>query len=52
MTTRGMKTDDMVVIGKMISRVLNDQENELTLTKVREEVAELTSHFPLYQIPV
>jgi glycine hydroxymethyltransferase len=52
LTTRGMKTDDMVVIGKMISRVLNDQENELTLTKVREEVAELTSHFPLYQIPV
>jgi len=52
LTTRGMKTDDMVVIGKMISRVLNDQENEQTLTKVREEVAELTSHFQLYQIPV
>lgn len=51
LTTRGMKTDEMKLIAKMISRVLNDQENEQTLTKVRSEVAELTSHFPLYLIP-
>jgi len=51
LTTRGMKEDEMKIIGKMISRVLCDMENEEIIAQVRAEVKELTSHFPLYEIP-
>jgi len=52
LTTRGMRTDEMKIIGKMIARVLIDMENDENIRSVRNEVLELTSQFPLYRIPV
>lgn len=48
LTTRGMKEDDMHAIGRMIASVIADPESEEVKTKVRAEVAELTSRFPMY----
>lgn len=48
LTTRGMKEDDMRVIGKLIADVIREPESEETQTRVRKEVAELTAKFPLY----
>lgn len=52
LTTRGMKADEMKLIGGMIARVLRNMDDELTINIVRSEVLELTSQFPLYKIPV
>jgi len=51
LTTRGMKDDEMRKIGLMISQVLNNQEDEAVLARIREEIKELTAQFPLYRIP-
>ena len=51
LTTRGMREDEMKQIGRMISRILRDLENEELLKRTRAEVRELTSRFPLYKIP-
>lgn len=51
LTTRGMKESEMKAIGKLISRVLSDMENEDNLTEIRHEVSEITKDFPLYAIP-
>ena len=51
LTTRGMRTSEMKLIGKMIARVLNNMEDEGNISSVRKEVLELTSQFPLYTIP-
>lgn len=48
LTTRGMKEDDMRVIGKLIADVIREPESEEVQTRVRKEVAELTAKFPLY----
>lgn len=48
LTTRGMKEDDMRVIGKLIADVIREPESEEVQTLVRKEVAELTAKFPLY----
>jgi glycine hydroxymethyltransferase len=47
-TTRGMREPEMVVIADLISTVLKDIKNERTIKKVRGQVAELCSRFPLY----
>ncbi|ALS38472.1 glycine hydroxymethyltransferase [Enterococcus rotai] len=47
-TTRGFKEDDCVEVAKLIVKVLNDHENEATLTEVRTAVSELTKKYPLY----
>ncbi len=47
-TTRGFKEDDCIEVAKLIVKVLNDHENEATLTEVRTAVSELTKKYPLY----
>lgn len=48
LTTRGMKTDDMEQIGKMIAAVIREPESESVKAKVKQEVAELTAKYPMY----
>ncbi len=48
-TTRGMKEDEMVKIGKLISKVLRAPDDEEVISEVRKEVQELCDAFPLYQ---
>jgi glycine hydroxymethyltransferase len=48
-TTRGMKEDEMVKIGKLISKVLRAPDDEKVISEVRKEVQELCDAFPLYQ---
>src|SRR6478752_7751264 len=46
-TTRGMGTAEMVRVAELIDRALT-QPDEATLSRVKAEVEELTSTFPLY----
>jgi glycine hydroxymethyltransferase len=48
LTTRGMGRGEMKLIAELIDRALTRQD-EATLARVRQEVEELTSAFPLYQ---
>jgi glycine hydroxymethyltransferase len=48
LTTRGMKEPEMIRIGEMIAAVIREPESEEVKTKVRKEVAEVTSRFPMY----
>jgi glycine hydroxymethyltransferase len=48
LTTRGMKQEEMRSIGKMIADIIHDHESEEVKTRVRREVAEITSLFPMY----
>jgi glycine hydroxymethyltransferase len=48
LTTRGMGTEEMVRIAQLIDIALAKQD-EATLARVKVEVKELTSAFPLYQ---
>ncbi len=48
LTTRGMGPGEMERIAELIDRALT-RPDEATLTRVREEVGELSSTFPLYQ---
>lgn len=48
-TTRGFKEDDCVEVAKLIVKVLNDHENEATLSEVRASVSALTKKYPLYK---
>lgn len=44
-TTRGMEEKEMVIIAEMISRVLNDIENQKIKEEVRKEVKSFTKKF-------
>ncbi|HDS09156.1 MAG TPA: aminotransferase class I/II-fold pyridoxal phosphate-dependent enzyme, partial [Firmicutes bacterium] len=48
-TTRGMKEDEMKVIAGFISRAIDNYENEEGLHKIKDEVKEFCSKFPLYK---
>jgi glycine hydroxymethyltransferase len=48
LTTRGMREEEMVTIGKLICEVLADVESETVQQTVRRKVEELTRKFPLY----
>ncbi|ALS01093.1 serine hydroxymethyltransferase [Enterococcus silesiacus] len=48
-TTRGFLEDDCVEVAKLIVKVLNDHENEVTLSEVRASVSALTKKYPLYK---
>src|SRR3954466_15113423 len=48
LTTRGMGRGEMERVAELIDRALTRQD-ESTLARVRQEVGELTSSFPLYQ---
>lgn len=47
-TTRGMKESDMKLIGQLIAKVIKNHERMEIIENVRQDVVELTSHFPLY----
>jgi len=47
-TSRGMKEGEMRSIGRMITRVLKNINDERTIREVREEVLALTSGFDIY----
>lgn len=49
LTTRGMKETEMKIIGKMISRVLHHPDDPKVRSRVREEIKELCTQFPVYQ---
>jgi glycine hydroxymethyltransferase len=51
LTTRGMGPGEMRRIAELIDRALTKQD-EATLARVRKEVEDLTSTFPLYQSKV
>ncbi len=48
-TTRGMKTDQIKLIAKMIDYIVKNHENENKINTVRDQVRELSGDFPLYQ---
>lgn len=51
MTTRGFKEKEVAQVAHMIADVL-DKPNDVThLTKVREQVSQLTQQFPVYATP-
>jgi glycine hydroxymethyltransferase len=47
-TTRGMREKEMEKIAEMIGAILRDIRSEETIKKVRADVSELCSRFPLY----
>ncbi|MFT5206446.1 MAG: glycine hydroxymethyltransferase [Candidatus Omnitrophota bacterium] len=47
-TTRGMKIEEMKLIGELIARVLTSGEDESEIKAVSNEVGQLTEKFPLY----
>jgi glycine hydroxymethyltransferase len=47
-TTRGMGEEEMRQIGRLISAILHEPQSEDARRKVQQEIAELTSRFPLY----
>jgi glycine hydroxymethyltransferase len=48
LTTRGMGEDEMRKVGRLIAEVLHDPQSAEVQRKVKQEVAELASQFPLY----
>lgn len=48
LTTRGMKENEMEKVGRLISRVLHNIDNEQVIQEVKKEVKKLTDEFPLY----
>lgn len=48
MTTRGLKEDDMQTIADFIDKVITNYQNYEMLHKIRNEVKEFTSKFPLF----
>lgn len=48
LTTRGMKTDDMLRVAKWIVQVLQSLDNETRLMEVRREVEKFAGQFPLF----
>ncbi|HEX6125489.1 MAG TPA: serine hydroxymethyltransferase [Pyrinomonadaceae bacterium] len=48
LTTRGMKEAEMKQIGEMIAAVIHEPESEEVKNRVRQQVAEIASRFPMY----
>jgi glycine/serine hydroxymethyltransferase len=48
LTTRGMGPAEMKIIARLIVRVLDKPDDEAEISRVRGDVHELASHFPLY----
>ncbi len=51
-TTRGMGVEEMRHIARMIDEVLTHLDDEGVRERVRQEVRELTAHYPIYAEPV
>ncbi len=48
-TTRGMKPADMTTIAGFIDRAIKNRKSDETLAAIAKEVADFSSHFPLYE---
>jgi len=48
LTTRGMREREMMLVARLIGRALDAPADEPALARVRAEVKELCSHFPMY----
>jgi len=48
LTTRGMGTAEMALVAHLIGRALDAPDDEAALARVRGDVRELCSHFPMY----
>jgi len=48
-TTRGMKEEEMIIIGDLILETFDNVENEEKLKEIKEKVEELCKKFPLYE---
>ncbi|PIU58235.1 MAG: serine hydroxymethyltransferase, partial [Deltaproteobacteria bacterium CG07_land_8_20_14_0_80_38_7] len=49
MTTRGMKENEMNIIGEWIYQVLKDIKNEKLFSNIKAEVKKLCEKFPIYK---
>jgi glycine hydroxymethyltransferase len=49
LTSRGMGAREMTLVASLMGRVLDAPADEAVLAKVRGEVRELCSHFPMYE---
>lgn len=49
LTTRGMKVEEMKVVGRLILDVIDNIDDEMTLERVKYQVVELAKKFPLYR---
>ena len=47
-TTRGFKESEMKVVGESIAKVIDNLNDNAAIEKVRKDILELCSHFPLY----
>ena len=48
LTTRGMKESEMNIVGRLILEVFKSPSDQAHLSKIRDEVKELTDQFPIY----
>jgi len=49
LTTRGMKEDEMKIIGEWIAQIFKNPNDEQLRIKIKEQVKELTLGFPIYE---
>ena len=47
-TSRGMREKEMEIIAGLISRAVDERNNSVTLSRIKQEVQELCASFPLY----
>jgi glycine hydroxymethyltransferase len=48
LTTRGLKEDDLSIIGELIIKTLESPEDESNLRRIKESVQEICGRYPLY----
>ena len=48
MTTRGFKEKEFKLVARIIDKAFKNRDNELELDKLKNEVIELTSKYPLW----
>jgi glycine hydroxymethyltransferase len=49
LTTRGMKTEEMQTVGKLIATAINNHDNDDVLNDVNDKVLQLCSAYPIYE---
>ena len=49
LTSRGMGTDEMKIVARLIDEILKNIGNDYKYEKVKNEIAELCNSFPLYK---
>ena len=49
-TTRGFKKEEVTQVSNWISNIINDFENEKLQKNIKQEVQNLTSNFPVYNV--